>query len=715
MSKDWEFGVAGRFLPSLFGALYLLTAGCGDAQELAADEDAAQATQELTSYDEGNTWPISNGVATIPYEIVDYDGAFGEGVSRFNRDDILPALRYVENATNRKIRFVADATQVSRLKLVRKQSWDTERASCGGGRHAAEPTTCSFLEGSIVAIAHRKDGSAKPIEVYFSDGTARQTSLDDLAAVKAENKAVKYPINPVSGVAYRPDEVAAIDFSGPGVIVWYRNGYTSKGTALDLGATVAPRPFTRMGYWEPTSTAPRWVVMELLGVAITPNAGKAYAFWLDTSLDRAHPRVLHTVGASSTDLAGNVADRVAVDTGDLEPGAILGMVYDEQSNLNTYVRDARVVGNRRALETFPGAGVTMPRFAGFKAVVHELTHGLGFSHEQQRRDRDDYIIPYATTGRNWQKRTVLPFGYYDFASVMHYEADRLPERDHFGNNELSYSWRDVRSILVQTGFADPQASTATESQFVAAWTAAATTAGAQLVYSPATTRLPKDIVGLDIELDTGNVLTYYKYQDSNGARLVMSRGMTYDLGRYLFDVPFINQRVELLGSFLPSMGGKQATTEDMLAIALSDHQALAWFKTTRCVSGVARSRGVLNEFESVWPAACVSLPAGYVPDDIRDIARYRYAGVTKLITVYVDGTYSIGTSTQLASDSQGTFAVPLPEAQAFDAKNVYGFALRGASALFFLGCADGADHCSSQQFRYVEVPDFVSRLPAAFR
>lgn len=699
----------GSSLRPFIGALCFLTAGCGDAREFAEDEDYGQATQELTTYAAANTWPVSNGVATVPYEIVDYDGASASGLSALTKADVSRALRYVENATNHKVHLVADATARSRVQLNRKPSWTTgARASCEVGRQANSPTVCTFQEGHIVAIAHRKDGSAKPIEVYFSDGTARQTVLDDLRAVAAENEPVKYPINPLTGVAYRPDEVSAIDFSGPGVIVWYGNGYTSKGTTLDLGATVAPRPFTRMSYWEPTSGAPRFAWMELLGVAITPNAGKAYAFWLDPSADLAHPRVLHTVGASSTDLVGNAAG-IVVDAGDLAPESILGMVYDEQSNLNTYTRGRWNLGNRGVLQAIDTGKADMPSTAGFMTILHELTHGLGFAHEQQRKDRDDYVIDDSG------KLNVSPFGLYDYSSVMQYDATRKQEGDSFPNNQLSYSWRDLRSILAQTGIGDPQESAATEAQFVAAWAAAAKMVGTQVVYSPATTRLPKDIVGLDIELDTGNLLTYYTSTDSTGSGIVLSRGTTYDLGRYSFDVPFSNSHPELINAFLPSMGGREVAPSDMLAIAHSDHQVLAWFKTSACASRVARSRGVLNEFESVWPAACVSLPAGYSADNIRDVARYRYAGVTRFITLYDDGTYSIGGSTGLDSDSQGTFAVRLPDEHAFDAKNVYGFAMRGTSALFFLGCESSRAGCSNQQFRHVEVPDFVSRLPVRFR
>ena len=58
--------------------------------------------------------------------------------------------------------------------------------------------------------------------------------------------------------------------------------------------------------------------------------------------------------------------------------------------------------------------------------MHELGHALGFEHEHQRSDRDDYITIVHSNlenGKqiNFEKRNSTNYTPYDYESVMHYD------------------------------------------------------------------------------------------------------------------------------------------------------------------------------------------------------------------------------------------------------------------------------------------------------
>ena len=66
----------------------------------------------------------------------------------------------------------------------------------------------------------------------------------------------------------------------------------------------------------------------------------------------------------------------------------------------------------------------------FDVVLHELGHAIGFYHEHQRPDRDDYVsindvselaLFFLFQKKNPNNTTTLGYG-YDYASIMHYDS-----------------------------------------------------------------------------------------------------------------------------------------------------------------------------------------------------------------------------------------------------------------------------------------------------
>ena len=73
--------------------------------------------------------------------------------------------------------------------------------------------------------------------------------------------------------------------------------------------------------------------------------------------------------------------------------------------------------------------VNLSSACGYAASIHELGHALGFTHEHNRADRDQYIrINYENImdgkayNYNQSPNSYRDFGPYDFKSIMHYGA-----------------------------------------------------------------------------------------------------------------------------------------------------------------------------------------------------------------------------------------------------------------------------------------------------
>ena len=89
---------------------------------------------------------------------------------------------------------------------------------------------------------------------------------------------------------------------------------------------------------------------------------------------------------------------------------------------------ASFVGRLRFLGGRPQGINLGPGCVQFSIVVHELGHAIGFFHEHNRPDRDDYIIISSRVSSNVASQlerllfsNTLGLG-YDHASIMHYST-----------------------------------------------------------------------------------------------------------------------------------------------------------------------------------------------------------------------------------------------------------------------------------------------------
>lgn len=121
------------------------------------------------------------------------------------------------------------------------------------------------------------------------------------------------------------------------------------------------------------------------------------------------------------------ADRARIAMYELE--TVCGLRFNPRTNQANYINVRDSSGNSSFVGMIGGAqNVNLFNWSFRYIVCHELMHAAGIYHEQQRSDRDTFVvidqskIQPAYYNANFPKNSGTPVGTYDFESIMHYDA-----------------------------------------------------------------------------------------------------------------------------------------------------------------------------------------------------------------------------------------------------------------------------------------------------
>lgn len=121
------------------------------------------------------------------------------------------------------------------------------------------------------------------------------------------------------------------------------------------------------------------------------------------------------------------ADRLRIAMYELE--TVCGLRFNPRTNQANFINVRDSSGNSSFVGMIGGAqNVNLFNWSFRYIVCHELMHAAGIFHEQQRSDRDPFVvinqanIQSAYFNANFPKNAATPVGTYDFESVMHYDA-----------------------------------------------------------------------------------------------------------------------------------------------------------------------------------------------------------------------------------------------------------------------------------------------------
>lgn len=597
------------------------------------------------------------GWVTVPYE-------FRAGTPEVTVDAYNQAMFYLENAFEQQLQFEPKkASDGNWIHFYADQSNIGSSNSVG----ADNPVRIKMRNSDIVEMDMSDEATA-----WYSDNSYSTGTVDDPDGNSGKTRAaVTWPVNPATGAAFGSDDVVAIEKKSNGrVYAWYGNGYFTSGTAAAPGSATAPAPYKTGKMSFPnglTLTIPR---SDVVGVAFSAG-NRLYAFYKSDIWGLLVSR------GTETDFSSVWGPEVARMPDDLKADQILAMAFDQENHLWTWLTDGVLLeGTTSNLEYYGRQSWKNASTSGFGTAAHEIMHALGFYHEQERPDRDDYMSVTAglSEDEDWgiQSGASILNG-YDFASIMQYAPKkdsetkayigaRIGDPD-YDTQRLGLSYRDAEEFSLNYGlpfYAEQADVEAYEDRLIA-------NTGRGIMYSPAAGYSSRDILGVDVSIN-GRFYTWYA---NNGGR--RSYGTSYDLGRF----------GSALSVTYPALNGVRFTVDEVRATAISDNDnTYAWYSRAdaSCPSGLWRTSGSTRSPGSGSGPACVTMPDGYLADNVMDIAIGRLNGSQTIFTMYDDGSMSAGSTVNLGS-------LRGPTVYSFTGQrtpaNLVGFAIHGETAYLF--------------------------------
>jgi hypothetical protein len=401
----------------------------------------------------------------------------------------------------------------------------------------------------------------------------------------------------------------------------------------------------------------------VVGVAFSA-ANRLYAYYNSNG-------VLLVSRGTEADFSSGFGPQPAHLPDDLNPDDIVGMAFDRNNHLWTWLSNGVLLeGTTTELEQYGRQGWSNASVSDYGDATHEIMHALGFYHEQQRPDRDDYMsVPdrLLKDEGNWGLRSgARTVNGYDFASIMQYPERKDAKRADgasYDTQGKALSYRDLEELSLNyclwypTGQADIEDF---EDKLIGK-------TGHGIAYSPAAGYSSGDILGVDVS-SNGRFYAWYSY---NGGR--RSYGTSYDLDRF----------GGAASLSLPSLNGVPFTVDEVRGVALSDNDVTyAWYSRAdaSCPSGLWRTSGSTRSPGSSTDPVCVTMPEGYQADNVKEIAIGRLNGSQTTFTFYDDGAISAGSTTNLGG-IRGPTPYSFPGHRS--PNRLVGFAIDGRKAYFF--------------------------------